>query len=190
MYMNGIQAKTSNIPLGIRLLLPIYKLLQQALLVASILFLIYMRVHGQIVINKILSSWRWDLECKKTFWSLSGIAYAFCNFGFVNYFLTGDALRKISKRGTSVRVSMKLALEFLLVVVDAVIIYTVFINGIVNDCGPKDQIAEVKTIFLVAACLFTPYLFSFIIYSYLRWVLKRNEKYRAIYDNFLKSKYA
>ena len=94
-----------------------------------------MRMHGQSIINGMMNSWGWDSGCKSSFWTLSGIAYAFSNFGFVNFFLTGDALKKISKGGVSVRVSIKLLIEFMLFVVDLVIIYCVLIHDIFSECG-------------------------------------------------------
>ena len=67
--------------------------------------------------NNILTMWRWEDECKNMFWTLSGIVYAFANLGFVNFFLTKDALRKLTKKGTSVRASMKLLIDLILTIV-------------------------------------------------------------------------
>jgi hypothetical protein len=116
-YKKGIRAKTSSIPFHIRILLPIYKTLQNLLLIGSIAFLFYMRIQGQYLINNILTIWRWESECRKMFWTLSGIVYAFTNLGFVNFFLTKDALRKLTKKGTSVRASMKLLIDVILIIV-------------------------------------------------------------------------
>ena len=188
-YMQGIRAKTSNIPWRIRILLPIYKYLQILLLLGSIAFLIYMRIQGQYFINSILTIWRWNLSCQSIFWTLSGMVYAFSNLGFVNFFLTKDAIRKLTKRGTSIRASIKLLIDIVLIIVQIIVFTAVFLRGILDQCGSQDNVTQVKRMFMFSSLLYTPYLFSFLIYTYLRFVLERNEEYRAVYDNFLKSKY-
>lgn len=131
----------------------------------------------------------WNSGCTRTFWALTGVVYSFSNFGLVNYFLTKDALRKISKRGTSVRSSIKTFLEMMLSVIDLLVIYAVFIRGYLDSCGEEEELSKIRFIFLVSIGLYTPYIISLVIYLYLRWVLTRNESYKAIYENFIKDKY-
>ena len=192
-YLQGIRAKTSNIPWRIRVFFPIYKYLQILLLLGSFAFLVYMRIHGQYLINSILTIWEWNPDCQNVFWALSGMVYAFTNLGFINYFLTQDAIRKLTKKGTSIRASIKLLIDIVFIVVEIIVLTAVYFRGIFDGCATSKtdhQVREVKSIFFYSSLLYTPYFLSFGIYVYLRCELQGNEEYRAVYDNFLKSKYS
>lgn len=62
-------------------------------------------------------------------------------------------------------------------------------KGILNNCGSPDNIHDVKRLFIYSSMLYTPYLLSFLMYIYLRYKIEGNDEYKAVYDNFLKSKY-
>lgn len=185
----GVEVSVNNISPKLKYMLIFYYYLQLFMFTCSIAYILYMRIDASKYIDRIENVWNWEEHCKELYYFFSGVSYGVATLGFVNFFLVNDALKKLGKKKSSVRVTLKTIFELVIASVQLGIIISVYIYKSLDTCGTKVDRQEAQKIYYASFVLFSLYLLSQICYSYLRTLLRFNENCRIIYTYFLKDKY-
>lgn len=185
----GIEISMKDVSPKLKYMLLSYKYLQTALFIASIAYILVMRVVASKTINNIENIWNWEEHCKEIYYFFAGASYGVATLGFVNFFLVTDALKKLEKESVSVRVIMKNGIEFIITAVELGILISVYFFASLDTCGTETDRRDAKMIYMASFFLCTLYLCSLLSYNYLRILMKYNSNCKHLYRYLLKGEY-
>lgn len=185
----GIEISMKDVSPKLKYMLLFYKYLQTVLFIASIAYILGMRVWASNIINNIENIWNWEEHCKEIYYFFAGASYGIATLGFVNFFLVTDALKKLEKDSVSVRVLLKNGIEFIITSVELGILISVYFFASLDTCGTESDRKDAKIIYLASFFLCTLYLCSLLSYNYLRILMKYNSNCKNLYRYLLKSEY-
>ena len=188
-HLKGCSTNNKLIAKCFQLMLRLYIIMQYLIFISSTAVIIFLRCYYDAFIEEIAISWASEEKtCYKRFTMQAGVMYAITTLGIAQFFVFKDTLKKLTAETKPVRAHLKYFIEVVSIIFFLLNILTVGIFGIFDNCpDSKGEIGKARILTAMAVLLLLENGGSFGLFLYLKFVVKKCEKTRLYYDNFLKS---